>query len=101
MTLNQKKEAFVSVVKSNFGANKEDITRQEIIWLLKNTCAKNPQWLMRDPQYKVGRGKFKLPDLTLSLIIRPVNNTMTTNNSNTVIPDIRSEERRVGKECRS
>jgi hypothetical protein len=65
MTLKQKQENFVSIVQKQYGINRDYITRQEVIWLIKNIGIKSPTWLVNDLQYKIARGKYKLPNLLL------------------------------------
>lgn len=59
-TMEQKKRNFISLVKTEFGQNRDYVTRQEILFLREKYKIPRPTWI-KDPQYHIGRGRYKLP----------------------------------------
>ena len=61
MNLDKNQKAFVKTANDNGYTG--TITRQGIIDLGVKTGVKKPAWLMKDHQYRVGRGEYRLPTL--------------------------------------
>jgi len=60
MTLNQKQKSFVDHAIQKFGKSKLSMAE------LKEAnshfgCKYAPQWLIKNPEYKIGKGMFQLP----------------------------------------
>ena len=67
LTLNTKQKEFVDAAKKMY--NKSTLSNNELKKVAKSLkVGFKPQWLNRNPELRVGRGKYKLPlDLILSL----------------------------------
>jgi hypothetical protein len=61
MNLDKNQKAFVKTANDNGYTG--TITRQGIIDLGVKTGVKKPAWLMKDHQFRVGRGEYRLPSL--------------------------------------
>ena len=59
--LDKNQKAFVKTANDN--GYTSTITRQGIIDLGTKTGVKKPAWLMKDHQYRVGRGEYRLPSM--------------------------------------
>ena len=59
--LDTKQKEFVKVANENGLSG--TISRSDIIDLGAKTGVKKPAWLMKDHQYRVGRGEYRLPSL--------------------------------------
>jgi hypothetical protein len=59
--LDNKQKEFVKVANENGLSG--TISRSDIIDLGAKTGVKKPAWLMKDHQYRVGRGEYRLPSL--------------------------------------
>jgi len=61
MNLDKNQKAFVKTANDNGYSG--TITRQGIIDLGAKTGVKKPAWLMKDHQFRVSRGEYRLPSL--------------------------------------
>jgi hypothetical protein len=59
--LDTKQKEFVKVANENGLSG--TISRTDIIDLGAKTGVKKPAWLMKDHQYRVGRGEYRLPTM--------------------------------------
>jgi midasin (ATPase involved in ribosome maturation) len=58
-----KRKAFIDAVKQYFGTLPKTLVRSEIMAVCEKYDLNFPQWLTADPQYRAGRGEYKLPVL--------------------------------------
>ena len=58
--INTQKE-FVSVAKDMFGENTTKVSRKEVVQMINDRSIKYPVWLLKSPNYRIGRGKYTLP----------------------------------------
>ena len=58
LTLNTKQKEFVDAAKKMY--NKSTLSNNELKKVAKSLKVGFPQWLNRNPELRVGRGKYKL-----------------------------------------
>lgn len=51
-----------AAVKSGFSG--DSLSREDCLAIRKNTNAKLPRWLMKDPMRRIGRGMYAIPELS-------------------------------------
>ena len=91
LTLNTKQKEFVDAAKKMY--NKSTLSNNELKKVAKSLKVGFPQWLNRNPELRVGRGKYKLPLDGLPVV--ETSTQKTTSNNSEVLSDTKSETKAV------
>ena len=91
LTLNTKQREFVDAAKKMY--NKSTLSNNELKKVAKSLKVGFPQWLNRNPELRVGRGKYKLPLDGLPVV--ETSTQKTTSNNSEVLSDTKSETKAV------
>ena len=91
LTLTLKQKEFVDAAKKMY--NKSTLSNNELKKVAKSLKVGFPQWLNRNPELRVGRGKYKLPLNGLPVV--ETSTQKTTSNNSEVLSDTKSETKAV------
>ena len=91
LTLTLKQKEFVDAAKKMY--NKSTLSNNELKKVAKSLKVGFPQWLNRNPELRVGRGKYKLPLNGLPVV--ETSTQKTTSNDSEVLSDTKSETKAV------
>ena len=81
LTLNTKQKEFVDAAQKMY--NKPTLNNEELLKVSKSLGMNfKPQWLVRNPELRVGRGEYKLP-LDGIPAVDPVSNDKVLSDTNT------------------
>jgi hypothetical protein len=62
-----KQKEFVSVAKEMFGDTTTQVSRKDVVQMITTKGVQYPVWLLKSPEYRIGRGQYSLPTFAESV----------------------------------
>ena len=62
-----KQKEFVAVAKELFGDTTTQVSRKDVVQMITTKGVQYPVWLLKSPEYRIGRGQYSLPTFAESV----------------------------------